>query len=100
VSFQDREIVAAKGVAVVDCSWARIDETPIHKLKTPHPRLCTQKPPLLLPPSHGIQSKIPQVTAPLLFHIADSAFSLFLSFLFFSFIVFRVSGFSLSLHFV
>lgn len=39
VSPEDRDIVKAKGVAVVDCSWARIDETPIAALKPAHGRL-------------------------------------------------------------
>ncbi|KAG5887421.1 hypothetical protein JTB14_024620 [Gonioctena quinquepunctata] len=39
VSPQDREIVTTKGIAVVDCSWAKIDETPITSLKAAHGRL-------------------------------------------------------------
>ncbi|EFA00286.2 uncharacterized protein LOC658853 [Tribolium castaneum] len=39
VSPNDRDIVSSKGVAVVDCSWARIDETPIAALKPQHGRL-------------------------------------------------------------
>lgn len=39
VSPQDKEIMETKGVAVVDCSWARIDETPIAALKATHARL-------------------------------------------------------------
>lgn len=39
VSPVDREIVATSGVAVVDCSWAKLDETPFHRMKSPNPRL-------------------------------------------------------------
>ncbi|XP_055679746.1 18S rRNA aminocarboxypropyltransferase [Lutzomyia longipalpis] len=39
VSPEDREIVENAGIAVVDCSWAKIDQTPFGKMKSPHPRL-------------------------------------------------------------
>lgn len=39
VSPEDKEIIETKGVAVVDCSWAKIDETPIAALKATHARL-------------------------------------------------------------
>lgn len=39
VSPLDRPIVESSGIAVVDCSWARIDETPFGRMKSPHPRL-------------------------------------------------------------
>jgi hypothetical protein len=35
----DREIVGMSGVAVVECSWARLDEVPFQKIKSPHERL-------------------------------------------------------------
>lgn len=39
VSPADKDIIQACGLAVVDCSWAKIDETPFDRMKTPHPRL-------------------------------------------------------------
>lgn len=39
VSAADREIMDTKGIAVVDCSWAKIDQTPIAALKPSHGRL-------------------------------------------------------------
>nr|XP_012220128.1 PREDICTED: ribosome biogenesis protein TSR3 homolog [Linepithema humile] len=39
VSPTDHEVVQEYGCAVVDCSWARLDDTPFNKMKTPHPRL-------------------------------------------------------------
>lgn len=40
VSPSDRDIVEKGGVAVVECSWARLEEIPFHKIKSPHERLC------------------------------------------------------------
>lgn len=39
VSPADRDIIIEHGIAVVDCSWARIDEVPFAKIKSPHERL-------------------------------------------------------------
>lgn len=39
VSPADKDIINASGLAVVDCSWAKLDETPFEKMKTPFPRL-------------------------------------------------------------
>lgn len=39
VSPADKEIINVSGLAVVDCSWAKLDETPFGRMKTPHPRL-------------------------------------------------------------
>ena len=39
VSPSDRDIIESSGLAVVDCSWAKLDETPFARMKSPHPRL-------------------------------------------------------------
>ena len=39
VSPEDKTIIESKGLSVIDCSWARIDETPFNKMKSAHPRL-------------------------------------------------------------
>ncbi|RKO91307.1 hypothetical protein BDK51DRAFT_21209, partial [Blyttiomyces helicus] len=39
VSPADRSIVEAHGLCVVDCSWARIDEVPFEKIRSPQERL-------------------------------------------------------------
>ncbi|GAA5928310.1 ribosome biogenesis protein TSR3 [Sporobolomyces koalae] len=39
VSPSDRSIVETLGVAVVECSWARLDEVPFQKIRSPHERM-------------------------------------------------------------
>ncbi|XP_013196329.2 18S rRNA aminocarboxypropyltransferase [Amyelois transitella] len=39
VSPNDKDIIEKNGLAVIDCSWAKIDETPFGRMKSPHPRL-------------------------------------------------------------
>ncbi|CAI8618998.1 unnamed protein product [Vicia faba] len=39
VSREDSSLIQNKGLAVVDCSWARLDDVPFAKLRCPAPRL-------------------------------------------------------------
>jgi len=39
VSPSDCDIVREYGCAVIDCSWARLDDTPFNRMKTSHPRI-------------------------------------------------------------
>lgn len=47
VSPGDIEIVKEHGTAVVECSWARLEELPWGKIRSPHERLCELCPPVL-----------------------------------------------------
>ena len=40
ISPADNEIISTNGLAVVECSWARLDEVPFGKLRSPNERLC------------------------------------------------------------
>ncbi|KXN83053.1 Ribosome biogenesis protein TSR3 [Leucoagaricus sp. SymC.cos] len=39
ISPSDREIILKGGLAVVECSWARLDDVPFGKISSPHERL-------------------------------------------------------------
>lgn len=39
MSPTDRDIIKDYGCAVVDCSWARLDDTPFNRMRTSNPRL-------------------------------------------------------------
>ncbi|KAF8961735.1 hypothetical protein BDZ97DRAFT_1827743 [Flammula alnicola] len=39
ISPSDRDIILANGLAVVECSWARLDDVPFNKIASPHERL-------------------------------------------------------------
>merc|ERR1719383_776976 len=39
VSWEDRELMRARGLSVVDCSWNRLDEVPFGQCKSKAPRL-------------------------------------------------------------
>ncbi|KAJ7224102.1 DUF367 family protein [Mycena pura] len=39
ISPADRDIILAGGLAVVECSWARLDDVPFGKIASPHERL-------------------------------------------------------------
>lgn len=41
VSPADRDLVSSAGLAVVECSWARLDDVPWRKIASPHERLRT-----------------------------------------------------------
>ena len=39
VSPADKDIISTGGLAVVECSWARLDEVPFGKISSPHERI-------------------------------------------------------------
>ena len=39
VSPSDRQYILNAGLAVVECSWARLDDVPFNKIASPHERL-------------------------------------------------------------
>lgn len=40
MSPADRQIVIEQGIAVVECSWARLEEVPFAKIRGVNERLC------------------------------------------------------------
>ena len=40
ISPADRGLILNGGLAVVECSWARLDDVPFAKISSPHERLC------------------------------------------------------------
>ncbi|THH08289.1 hypothetical protein EW146_g9044 [Bondarzewia mesenterica] len=39
ISPSDKDIILKSGLAVVECSWARLEDVPFHKIASPHERL-------------------------------------------------------------
>eukprot|EP00794_Sanderia_malayensis_P009101 gene9101-10073_t len=39
VSPSDKDLIKENGAAVIDCSWAKLDDTPFNKMRTRHARL-------------------------------------------------------------
>jgi len=39
VSPADRSIIERFGIAVVECSWAKLEDVPFDKIRSPHERL-------------------------------------------------------------
>ena len=67
VSCQDKELIAAKGLAVVDCSWNRLEDVPFGDLAYSTP--CSTLLSTLLGPS--MQRKKPYCLMPVHLHLHD-----------------------------
>ena len=39
ISFEDHDIIGSRGLAVIDCSWAKLEETPFSRVKAYQHRL-------------------------------------------------------------
>ena len=39
ISFEDHDVIRSRGLAVIDCSWAKLDDTPFSKVKAYQHRL-------------------------------------------------------------
>lgn len=48
VSKEDYALIKSRGLAVVDCSWARLTDVPFAKLRCTAPRLCKKLQSVLL----------------------------------------------------
>ena len=63
ISPSDRETILAAGLAVVECSWARLDDVPFHKIASRHERICKVSLGPAKSPAQSLSDSVPYLLA-------------------------------------